>query len=101
MNVRTIAILSGAALALAACNSAPQPLNDDEVAANAMDNVEEIMPDENAMVAPPPVNLTNTARAAPPPEVSDEEQVREDAEATGMTARLPQETGVNETQPAQ
>ncbi|MFM9979127.1 MAG: hypothetical protein ACKVOP_13915 [Sphingomonadaceae bacterium] len=56
-------------------------------------------PDE----APIESNVTNTASALPPPEVPDEEQIRDDADATGLTARLP-ETGApaadNATAPA-
>ena len=41
--------------------------------------------------AAPPSNIsTNTVvRAAPPPPVDDEVQTREDADASGMTSRLP------------
>lgn len=50
----------------------------------------------NAMIAKPTPPTNNTAIApkpkassAPPPEVSDVEQMHDDADATGMTARLP------------
>ena len=50
------------------------------------------------------VNVTNTLPAAPPPAFTDQQQISDDADATGMTARLPaDETGsaTNEAQPAE
>jgi hypothetical protein len=45
------------------------------------------------------LNVTNSAAA--PPEFTDTEQMRDDADATGLTARLPTDESANETQPAQ
>lgn len=69
------------------------------------------MPAENTMLlntadaAPPAVGPLNDMNlAAPPPEFSDTEQMRDDADATGLTARLPADGGdlsSNDTQPAQ
>lgn len=83
-------IASVAAVALAACHSRDEAAADDN-AANALDaNVTEVAPAENLTLPPPaPVNATNAAEPnAPPPEVSDEQQTQDDADATGMTARV-------------
>jgi hypothetical protein len=53
---------------------------------------------------PSTVNVTNTLPAAPPPAFTDKQQISDDADATGMTSRLPSDepaAGANETQPAQ
>jgi hypothetical protein len=52
----------------------------------------------------PVSNGTNTLPPASPPAFTDQQQISDDADATGMTARLPaDETGsaANETQPAE
>lgn len=87
MRIRTLAITLSAALALAACNrSEPEPPAIDN---NVTELPEEVEP-MNA--APPPAeNVTNEVTpAAPPPTFSDDEQMRDDADATGLTSRLPQ-----------
>jgi hypothetical protein len=63
---------------------------------NLSENIEE---PEMPVAAPAPEPAVNTARALPPPEVPDEVQIRDDADATGLTARI-DETAANETQPA-
>jgi hypothetical protein len=86
MRIRTVAITLSAALALAACDRGEpeQPPVDN----NITELPEEVVP-MNA--APPPVeNVTNEVAPAPPPAFSDDEQMRDDADATGLTARLPQ-----------
>ncbi|MCJ8158920.1 hypothetical protein [Sphingomonas sp. LaA6.9] len=91
-----IALLSLAgALALAGCGrSEPEPDegNFDNAAIEApAPDIE--MPAEN--LATPPENVTNAVPpAAPPPEFTEDEQMLDDADATGLTARLPQ----NETE---
>ncbi len=93
------------AVALAACNtSAPEKLPDDNMSeiGNISDNVD-------VAITPPPVdnvsNSTNeTAKAAPAPGFTEEQQIKDDADATGMTARLPDEEPgqkANQTRPAE
>jgi hypothetical protein len=91
-----------AALALSGCNRGPEAekLPEDNVTevVNATENA-------NVVVAPPAVNASNasntTAKAAPAPGFTDDAQMRDDADATGMTARLPDEAPAsgNETAP--
>ncbi len=93
-------------LALAGCHSAPPervPGDGD----NAAEMMNEAAP-ENIITAPlPPVNVSNTATATPP-KINDDVQMHDDADATGMTARLrdnePEapvtDQATNETQPA-
>ncbi len=96
-----------AALGLSACgkkDESPGELIEDNMTievpvedANALNSVEVAAP---ANVA---VNVTNAA--APLPEFTDTEQMRDDADATGLTSRLPTDdvsgAAANETQPAQ
>jgi hypothetical protein len=95
-----------AVLALSACK---QEQASDALQENAMAEVpiENAMPMNEVAEIPPvvgPLNATNMA--VPPPEFTDTEQMRDDADATGLTARLPDEeagpgqTG-NETRPAE
>ena len=97
-------IMLASALALAACNRGPEqkPLDDNVI---EMENMSE---EANVVEAPMIANATNATveKAAPAPGFTDSEQMRDDADATGMTARLPDEeagpgqTG-NETRPAE
>lgn len=85
------------ALALAACSN-DKPAETEEV----NNTVEEVPMDEVPVenLALPPENLANAAEpAAPPPSFSQDEQMLDDADATGLTSRLPAEGG-NETAPA-
>lgn len=85
--MRTLAFLTlSAALALSACNRKPP----EPPATNNMIEVpEEMIP---ANEAPPVVEVpNNSAPAAPPPAVSQDQQTLDDADATGLTARLPDE----------
>jgi len=80
------ALIATGGLLLSACHKAPEaPANEANVAVP--------LPE-----APPPANVANEAQPAPamketavaPPDnyqLSDDEQIREDAEATGMTSR--------------
>ncbi|MHA6720311.1 hypothetical protein ACX40Y_12780 [Sphingomonas sp. RS6] len=92
MKFRTIATLSGAALALAACGGG-------EEAAPAPDaNVTEIVVPETPAVVnvsteePAAAPVANTVEpplpTATPTPFSDEEQTQADAAATGMTSRV-------------
>ena len=91
-------------LAISACGKSEAPLTDvdnsmtempidENLPANAGDTV--LSPPEPANVAAPVV--------APPPAFSDTQQMRDDAEATGMTSRIPSDDaprpGANETAP--
>lgn len=90
-----------AATALAACSGgsdAPDaPVNDNDNAAVVIDET----PVQN-IAEPEP---TPTPTPTPTPVVEDDratdEQVQDDADAVGMTARLPREQGGNETAPAE
>jgi len=100
MRKLTIVMLA-AAVGLAGCNSSPpEKLPDDnavEVGSEPANTVVDLpMPVENVG------NAANTvAPAAPPPSLSEQQQMNDDADATGMTARLPDEApgSGNETAP--
>jgi len=93
------------ALTIAACNSAsPEKLPDDNMSeiGNLSENT------DIALTPPPTANVmvpsNATAKAAPAPSFTEEQQMKDDADATGMTARLPDEEPgqkANETRPAQ
>lgn len=101
--MKKLVIVGALALALAGCaKSAPE---------NALDEGNDLVeanveaPVENVAV-PEPVNATNVVEpAAPPPTFSQDEQMRDDADATGLTSRLPDEPvpgqGDNQTRPAE
>ena len=79
-----LAALAGA-LALSACGKK-------EEQAPAANNMVE-PPVENVIIeepeAPlPPANNAVAPEPAPPPSISEQQQIQDDAEATGMTARL-------------
>lgn len=108
MRIRLAFFAAAAAslLAVSACKEAPP--------SNAMfddgNNANDVPPPvalNQAYTAPevPPVNVTDTLPpAASPPAFTDRQQINDDADASGMTARLPSdaaEGSANETQPAQ
>ena len=89
-----VAVLAAGLLGLAGCSrSGPdQPLDDnalglDEPMSNATD---EIAPVETPTAEPTPAPDANAVAIAPPPEepVKPDAQVLDDADATGMTARV-------------
>lgn len=95
--MRKIAILTLAgALALAACGKKEE----EAPPANNMVEppVENVIVDEPDAPLPEPQNNAAATPAAPAPKVSEEQQILDDAEATGMTARLPE--GGESSQPA-
>jgi len=106
MRIGGLVILAGA-LALGACGrGAPegeQAVN--EAANDVVEVLEEPAPANNA--APQNKTANATLPAAPPPQISEEEQMLDDADATGLTARLPESGSeppiptANETQPAE
>lgn len=85
--MRIVLLLTAAAatLSLAACGSK-------EPEAPAIENNVIEVPEDLAPVNEtlPPENVVNeVAPAVPPPAFTDDEQMRDDADATGLTARLP------------
>ena len=102
MKTATIALLAASAIALAACSGA----KDAEQPA-AESNVTEVTAPENiapvATEAPPATRIDNTAavEAPTPPTLSADEQTLEDADATGMTAKVNRDEGGNSGQPAE
>ncbi|HUD92061.1 hypothetical protein [Sphingobium sp.] len=77
------------ALALSACGK-----KEDEAPA-ATNNlveppVENVIVEEPEAPLPEPQNNAVATPAAPPPTVSEQQQIQDDAEATGMTSRLPE-----------
>ncbi|MBZ9649519.1 hypothetical protein K9B33_18440 [Sphingobium sp. 3R8] len=60
--------------------------------------VENVIVDEPEAPLPEPQNNAVATPAAPPPSVSEQQQIQDDAEATGMTSRLPE--GGEQSQPA-
>ncbi len=95
--MKKLAIVALAALALSACSrSAPENALDE---GNFVDENVSVIPEN--VVVPEPVNVTNTVEpVAPPPAFSQDEQMRDDADASGMTARLPDEAPVSGNQMA-
>ncbi len=96
---KTAVLALSSALALAACNrGAEEKLPEDNVV--EVDNAADTA---NVAVVLPAANATNAAaRPAPAPRLTDQQQMHDDAEASGMTSRLPDETPAtgNETLPA-
>ncbi|ETI59028.1 hypothetical protein C100_21935 [Sphingobium sp. C100] len=60
--------------------------------------VENIIVEEPEAPMPEPQNAVEPTPVAPPPSVSEQQQILDDAEASGMTVRLPR--GDEESQPA-
>lgn len=90
--MRTVLLLTAAAatLSLAACGSK-------EPEAPAIENDVVEVPEDIAPVneTPSAENVVNeVAPAAPPPSFTEDQQMHDDADATGLTARLPR----NETE---
>jgi len=99
MKTRTLALLAVGGLALAACSGGkPEDTGANEtIVANigAPDNFANVTMDEPA--APVTTNATTT----PPPvaDLAPDEQTQDDADATGMTAKV--DRNASEGQPAQ
>lgn len=107
INVRaTYALVIAATFSLAACNRSPEPIAD-PLADNLVTEVpiDDLAPVNSADVPTADNAMLNMTNTLAPPEFSDSEQMRDDADATGLTARLPSEDApsqpANETQPAQ
>jgi hypothetical protein len=102
--IALLATLAAAGLTLSACHGggeeeAAQPVN--------ATNVEDMAPLDTsvnvATEAPPATRIDNTAAETLPPqaELTADEQTVEDADATGMTARVSRDEGNETGQPAQ
>ncbi|WOK36540.1 hypothetical protein [Sphingomonas sp. C3-2] len=93
-------------LVLSACNSKPEEAPVENETLNI--TVDEPVVNEVVNIVEPEKPVVNeTPPAAPPPEVSEEEQMLDDADATGLTSRLPRSDDAgagsteNETRPAE
>ncbi len=90
-----------AATALAACSGgsdAPDaPVNDNDNAAVVIDET----PVQNLAEPEPTPSPTPTPAPIVEDDRATDEQVQDDADAVGMTARLPRDQGGNETAPAE
>ncbi|MFB0874724.1 MULTISPECIES: hypothetical protein [unclassified Sphingobium] len=90
-----LAALAGT-LILAACGKKPE---EPEATNNLVEPpVENVVVEEPDAPLPEPQNNAVATPAAPPPSVSEQQQILDDAEATGMTSRLPE--GGEQSQPA-
>ena len=90
-----LAALAGA-LALSACGKK----EDETPATNNLVEppVENVIIEEPEAPLPPTNNAAQAPEPAPPPSISEQQQIQDDAEATGMTARLDQSVeGSNST----
>ena len=108
MNLKRIALLASAAsiLALGACSGGKDEAEAPTSNAGSMTPIEvengaTTVPTE----APPATRIDNASSVAPaetvPSELSSDEQTQDDADATGMTARVSRDEGGNDAQPAQ
>jgi hypothetical protein len=100
MKISTIALLAAAALSLAACGH-----KEEEAAPDA--NLTNITVPEDTTVnvstetpAAAPINTVEATPAAPV-ELAPEAQTQDDADATGMTARISRDEGNESGQPVQ
>lgn len=106
MNRRMIQLATAlaAAAALASCSGGSEEAAPAENAVNAMELTEDLPADEN-VAEPDPVVTENTTAPVPVAEapLPDEEQIQDDAEAVGMTARVDRSGGTasNQTAPAE
>ena len=105
MNLKRIALLTAGTLSLAACggkDEAEAPTgNAGTMTPIEVENTSAAVPTE----APPETridNVTTPVEAEPAaPALTSDEQTQDDADATGMTARVSRDEGGNESQPAE
>jgi hypothetical protein len=85
--MRKIAFIALAgALTLAACGKKEEEA---PVTNNAVEPpVENVIVPEPDAPAPPPADNGASLEPAPPPSISEQQQIQDDADATGMTSRL-------------
>lgn len=99
MKTRTLALIAVAGLSLAACSGGKQeeqPVNDTIVA-----NIDEPAATTNVVIDEPEAApaATNAVTSAPPSaELTTDAQTQDDADATGMTAKV--DRNASEGQPA-
>jgi hypothetical protein len=107
MKFKRIALLASAAgtLALAACSGGK---DESEAPTSNVGNMAPIEVENSATPvaneAPPATVIDNATATAPaetaPSDLTSDEQTQDDADATGMTARVSRDEGGNESQPA-
>jgi hypothetical protein len=105
MKIKRIALLAPVigGLALAACGGKDKA----EAPTSNVENMTPIEVENTATTVPteapaaPRIDNANTESAPAQPSLSSDEQTRDDADATGMTARVSRDEGGNEGQPAQ
>ncbi|WP_336969937.1 hypothetical protein [Sphingobium aromaticiconvertens] len=83
------AALAGA-LALSACGKKEEQQPEVEATNNLVAPPDDTVIDANMVEPEAPTNATNVATPAPPPTISEDQQMLDDAAASGMTARLRQ-----------
>ncbi len=89
MKTATLALIAAAGLSLAACSGgekdAPEATND-TMMSNIVEPQNEAAVPAEPSPTPAPANVAREAPAAP--QLSSDEQTQEDADATGMTAKV-------------
>ncbi|MBX3564273.1 MAG: hypothetical protein KF730_06805 [Sphingomonas sp.] len=100
MKIKTIALLAAAGVALAACHN---KADDAPVAETNVTNMVEEPADVTNVVdeAPPATHIDNTASVTTPPSatLTADEQTLDDADASGMTAKVNRDDAGNTAQP--
>ncbi|MEJ7927864.1 hypothetical protein WG908_14000 [Sphingobium sp. AN641] len=95
--MRHIALFALAgALALSACGKKEE--EEAPMTNNLVEPPADLEPINEATPPPPPAE--NVAIPAPPPQVSEDQQTIDDADATGLTARLPSADEVPTDEPS-
>lgn len=103
MKTKTVALLAATGLALAACGSKTeeQPAAETNVT-NIVEEPAEVTNVVTEAPAPAPADNATTAAVAPPTAtLTADEQTAEDADATGMTARVDRNAPTDSAKPAQ
>ncbi|HWU94410.1 MAG TPA: hypothetical protein VN029_02360 [Sphingomonas sp.] len=97
MNIRTLALIAGAGLALAACSgSKPDETANETIVANIgePENFSNVTIDE-PVATPAATNVT--ADTTPPvADLAPDEQTQDDADATGMTSKVDRNSSAGE-----
>lgn len=97
MKIRTLALIAGAGLALAACSGGkPDETANETIVANIgePENFANVTIDE-PVATPAPTNVTaDTAPTAP--DLAPDEQTQDDADATGMTSKVDRNSSAGE-----